>query len=997
MKLTKRFISIFLVVASLLAWIPATRAQASDALPSELYLTQTRRGTCTLCSAAMMLRACAYYAGNPEWNQITENGIRPTAWLEGSGLYWTFTYTQGTTEMTVDHAYLSGVSISQLKTLLDTYPDGIVLYCGNLPHAVYLIDYVGDTFYCAETVENYSGKRITLAESWLGNQYGSQANVLKNVTAYWYIKESNVVRDCGCSATYAGTYVCTTASSDLTIRSGHGTDYSVLGYIPSGAEVYVSRATGEGTSDWAHVQYGGISGYASMKYLSLKKDLVIRGSGSVVNLSLDNQKTAELQFWTSGSYENPVSLSWSRSNTNVSCSWADMESGKFPLTITANKAGTTQLTITATDSQTGDILDKMVVDVTVGSKSYTVSYNANGGSGAPEDQLKLQGLGLTLSATVPTRLGYTFLGWSANPGATAADYLPSSGYQTDRNITFHAIWQQAATIPSTVADASFSAVVPFAGGHQSYIFTPSKTGEYTFASSGDLDSKIWIYTADGTLVDSNNNGGPGDNFLLTTVLTGGSTYFLRVRSTSVGVVNFTAVREMPYIMSQSANVAVPKDQMARVTITAQGQGLTYEWYYANAGSTRFTKTGTFTSSSYYVPMNETRNGRRIYCVITDQYGNQIRTDTVTLSLKNQLMILSQPTDSRVLPGQTAEVRVQAQGDGLRYTWYYANAGSDDFQKTNSFTTNRYYVKMNDVRDGRRVYCVITDKYGSKVQTNTVTLGKPEPVKITKQPTDVTVPAGEMAKVTVSAVGDGLTYKWYYANAGSSQFTRTGTFTSSSYYVPMNETRNGRRVYCVITDRYGNQVRSNTVTLSKEPPVKILRQPTNAAVAMGELAEVTVSAEGQGLTYEWYYANALSDTFKKTGSFTGNRYYVTMTEARNGRRVYCVITDKDGYSVQTETVVISEASTLQIVSQPTDVTVADGQEARVTVQVTGENLTYTWYYAEPDSSAFVKSDSFTTNSYYITMNEARNGRRVFCLITDAEGNAVQSATVSLNMA
>ena len=36
---------------------------------------------------------------------------------------------------------------------------------------------------------------------------------------------------------------------------------------------------------------------------------------------------------------------------------------------------------------------------------YTVSYNANGGSGAPSAQTKTHGTNLTLSSTVPTRSG----------------------------------------------------------------------------------------------------------------------------------------------------------------------------------------------------------------------------------------------------------------------------------------------------------------------------------------------------------------------------------------------------------------------------------------------------------------------------------------------------------------------------------------------------------------------------------------------------------------
>lgn len=69
---------------------------------------------------------------------------------------------------------------------------------------------------------------------------------------------------CTCSTSYAGTYTCTTTTYPLTIRSGHGTGYSAIGSIPSGATVTVTKANGS----WAHVEYGGISGYASMEYLT---------------------------------------------------------------------------------------------------------------------------------------------------------------------------------------------------------------------------------------------------------------------------------------------------------------------------------------------------------------------------------------------------------------------------------------------------------------------------------------------------------------------------------------------------------------------------------------------------------------------------------------------------------------------------------------------------------------------------------------------------------
>ena len=86
------------------------------------------------------------------------------------------------------------------------------------------------------------------------------------------------------------------------------------------------------------------------------------------------------------------------------------------------------------------------------------------------------------------------------------------------------------------------------------------------------------------------------------------------------------------------------------------------------------------------------------------------------------------------------------------------------------------------------------------------------VKITEQYYDKCVYSGNTACVRVIATGLGLKYKWYYADAGSSKFTYTSSFTGNTYSVAMNSARNGRRVYCVVSDKYGNSVKSNTVVL-----------------------------------------------------------------------------------------------------------------------------------------------------------------------------------------
>ena len=72
---------------------------------------------------------------------------------------------------------------------------------------------------------------------------------------------------------------------------------------------------------------------------------------------------------------------------------------------------------------------------------YTVNYDANGGTGAPEAQTKYYGYDLTLSDTVPTRSGYTFKGWGTYSGDTTVNYSPGGNYTANSSRTLYAIWE----------------------------------------------------------------------------------------------------------------------------------------------------------------------------------------------------------------------------------------------------------------------------------------------------------------------------------------------------------------------------------------------------------------------------------------------------------------------------------------------------------------------------------------------------------------------------
>ena len=84
--------------------------------------------------------------------------------------------------------------------------------------------------------------------------------------------------------------------------------------------------------------------------------------------------------------------------------------------------------------------------------TYTITYNANGGSGAPSSQSYTYDPNndtvFYLSSTTPSRSGYTFLGWSLSSTATSASYNAGQRWGTHNanNYTLYAVWKKTVTV-----------------------------------------------------------------------------------------------------------------------------------------------------------------------------------------------------------------------------------------------------------------------------------------------------------------------------------------------------------------------------------------------------------------------------------------------------------------------------------------------------------------------------------------------------------------------
>jgi len=445
------------------------------------------------------------------------------------------------------------------------------------------------------------------------------------------------------------------------------------------------------------------------------------------------------------------------------------------------------------------------------------------------------------------------------------------------------------------------------------------------------------------------------------------------------------------IVEQPTNGIAPSGKIAKTAFTAEGEGLSYQWYFCEPGNTRF-KLSSVTDAAYTCEMTEAKNGRRVYCVVTDRFGYTAKTDIVTLYMGTPLVIKMQPTNDVAPLGEEVKTVVTANGDGLKYQWYLCEPGNKTFQKS-SVKLPVYSYNMTEAKNGRKVYCVITDQYGFTVQTNTVTLYMGTPVTISEQPTNAIASSGKNAVIRFTAVGEGLSYQWYLCEPGEKNFKKSSV-TAPVYTTQMTAAKNGCRVYCVVTDRFGCTAKTDTVTLYMGTPLEITKQPTNAIAPSEKIAKTAFTAVGEGLKYQWYFCEAGGTKFKLS-SVTDSAYTCKMTAAKNGRRVYCVVTDKFGFTAQTNTVTLYMGTPLEITKQPTNGAAPLGEEVKTMVTANGDGLKYQWYLCEPGNKTFQKS-SVKLPVYSYNMTEAKNGRKVYCVITDQYGFTVQTNTVTLYM-
>lgn len=140
------------------------------------------------------------------------------------------------------------------------------------------------------------------------------------------------------------------------------------------------------------------------------------------------------------------------------------------------------------------------------SVDYTLTYDANGGEGAPAAETKSSSTGsarFTVSSVVPTRDGYKFLGWSKDRNSTVEEYIAGDTMTVTADTTLYAVWEKKQEKFTVVYSNNDSVDVPlddetYQNGDGTFDLTALTDAKYNGSDSDDDTRFLYagLYTDD---------------------------------------------------------------------------------------------------------------------------------------------------------------------------------------------------------------------------------------------------------------------------------------------------------------------------------------------------------------------------------------------------------------------------------------------------------------------------------------------------------------------
>ncbi len=406
-----------------------------------------------------------------------------------------------------------------------------------------------------------------------------------------------------------------------------------------------------------------------------------------------------------------------------------------------------------------------------------------------------------------------------------------------------------------------------------------------------------------------------------------------------------SVGEAPVIVAQPLDQAVPLGGEAAFKVEAMGMApLDYQWSLEGTDLVGAT-------NSLLTLTNVQLSDVGSYAVRVANAFGVVTSSNALLTIGGAPTIVMQPTDLAVAVGGVASLSVMAVGtEPLRYQWGFN--GTNLLEATNSVLV----ITNVQLAEGGSYAVEVSNAFGTATSSNAVLSVGEAPVIVT-QPLDQAVPVGGTASFEVAATGTTpLDYQW------SLEGTNLPGATNSLLTITNAQLSDGGSYAVRVANAFGVATSSNALlTIGVAPTIVV--QPTDLAVAVGDVAILSVAADGtEPLMYQW----SLNGTNVLEG--TSGELVITNVQLADGGSYAVEVSNAFGTATSSNAVLIVGEAPV-IVAQPLEQVVPLGGTAAFEVEATGTApLDYQWSLEGTDLMGATNSLLTITN---VQLSDAGN--------------------------
>ncbi|MHA6279717.1 Ig-like domain-containing protein [Salinimicrobium sp. CAU 1759] len=450
-----------------------------------------------------------------------------------------------------------------------------------------------------------------------------------------------------------------------------------------------------------------------------------------------------------------------------------------------------------------------------------------------------------------------------------------------------------------------------------------------------------------------------------------------------------SIYEEVQITSEPTNIGICSTMDAEFYVGASGDELTYQWY----------KDGNViegaTSPTLSLPVATSADAGDYFAMVsgtnacTPDQESQVQSETVTLNVDEDIVILKPADDVRVCEDSSASVEFKfiahAEGAPLTFEWIYADGTPVDISDSDisttllekdttafSFKVYEGTLKISNITSADQAsYAVRIDGSANnfncpKATSNSFNLDVDPLPDAPTSTSPVEYCLGENAEVLTASGDSGATFTWYDSNGNEIKDSEgnpkaptpdTSTPGTTTYYVTQKDT------YC---ESPQSEV---VVTVFDKPAAPVLTESEkNITYCLGDTADpLSINLNG-ATSANWYDSASSTTPLEETPT--------PQTTAQGDINYWISFIDENGCESEKAMVTVHTSALPEIIL-PEDQEICEGNSFEVTAsdsnEITGSPTTYTWNWegntGDPLTGAQQTLSPIETTTYTVTATNA----------------------------